>query len=241
METISFIALSKMTAMRRNLSVIANNMANLNTTGYQTETPIFKEYLVKTSPKNSISYVQDIGAWHDTTPGGFRFTGSKFDLAIKGDGYFSVQTQGGTKYTRNGHFTVDADGRIVTQNGQPLLSGGAPIIIGPNDKNIHISKDGVVSSENGQIGQIEVVDFDDKQGLKKEAGSLYTADATSPKTAENYSISQGYLETSNVKAVTEMTKMMAVTRSYETMKNAVDREDERVRQMIRTFSQTARQ
>ena len=238
METTSYIALSRQGALRREMDVIAHNVANMNSTAYKGEKIMFVEHLVKSRDDLSIaprklSFTRDVAQYRNTSEGPINTTGNTFDLAIRGDGYFVVQKQDGSEnYTRNGSFTMNPQGQLVTQSGDAVLaSNGAPVFFSPQDSNITISADGTISTKAGSIGQLQVVKFDDNQNLKAEESGLLSTDQ-SPQPIQRPSIVQGALEGSNIQPVIEISRMIEVHRSYESVKNFIDTEDSRQKKMI---------
>ncbi len=142
----------------------------------------------------------------------------RYDLAIAGKGFFQVQTPQGMRYTRDGHFTLDANGNMVTSEGYQVQGDGGAITITPNDGEISISQDGTISSVvNGvgnQLGKIKLVDFADTSAMTKNGANLYSTSqaATAP---DKVNIRQGALEASNVQPVIEISHMIEVMRAYE--------------------------
>src|SRR6202012_5132660 len=162
------------------MDVVANNIANMNTAGYKRESMQFSEYVAQVKPAEGekgtqqISFVQDKGTVLDLTQGAMTHTGSQFDLAINGKGYFTVKTAAGNRYTRDGHFTLDGNGRVVTEAGDPLQGDGGDISITSDDGDIHVVQDGAITGAKGQLGQIKLVDFANDGALQKEGSSLYS-------------------------------------------------------------------
>ena len=238
METTSYIALSRQGALRREMDVIAHNVANMNSTAYKGEKMMFVEHLTKSRDDLSfiprkLSFTRDVAQYRNLSEGPINTTGNTFDLAIRGEGYFVIEKQDGTQnYTRNGSFTMDATGQLVTQSGDPVMSaGGAPIFFSPQDKDITISADGTISTNNGPIGRLRVVKFQDEQNLKMEQAGLLSTDQA-PQDVQRPSIVQGALEGSNIQPVIEMARMIDVHRTYDSVKNFIESEDSRQRKMI---------
>ncbi len=238
MENTSFVTLSRLTTLRREMSVIANNLANMNTTGFKGEKMMFVEHLVRSKGSEGIlgediAYVRDIATVRNLTEGSMRETGSPLDVAIHGDGYFAIETGDGERYTRNGRFRLDDTGQMVTMDGDPVLSDtGAPFFFSPQDRNIEISRDGTVATENGVLGRLRVVRFDNPYSLKEVAGGLYTAEEEPPLDVEAPDVVQHMLEQSNVEPIIEMTKMIDVHRTYKSVQKLADTEHERIKKMI---------
>jgi len=238
METTTYIALSKQGVLRREMNAIAHNLANMNTTGFKGERMMFVDHLQRSRSGDFIadqrlSFVRDVASFRDTAEGPIEQTSNPLDVAIHGEGYFTVQTPDGERYTRNGNFRLDNGGQLVTQDGRPVLSdAGAPIFFAPEDTTITISGDGGVSTENGQLGKLRVVTFDNDQDLQNVGGGLYSTDQL-PIDKLDAEIAQGALEKSNIEAIMEMTRMIEVNREYMQAQKLMDREDERIRRMVR--------
>ena len=221
MDNTQLVNLSYQLAAYRSMDVIANNLANVSTPGFKRESTKFEEYLSQGDPlegqdgSQSISFVQDKGTIRDLSEGNIVNTGSQFDLAIAGPGYFAVQTPSGdTRYTRDGHFRLDATGTIVDEEGNSLQGSGGAITISTEDGDIHFGKDSIVTGAKGQLGQVKVVNFDNERALVKEGGNLYSTTQTANAVATP-NILQGQLESSNVSPVTEISHMLEVMRSYQ--------------------------
>ncbi len=248
METPGYVALSRQAVLRRQLDVIANNIANMDSPAFRGESMLFVEYLADTKDKapaglRKISYVQDIATVPDLAEGAKVATDNPLDLAINGKGYFVVETDEGERYTRNGNFILNADGEIVTTGGQPLLNeGGQSMVIPPTAGRIEIARDGTVSyhDQNGgevvQVGRIRLVEFENEYALKKDAQALYRAEEAQAVPAENAEIVQGFVEKSNVNGVIEMTKMIHTVNSYQSAGRMVEAEHERQRRAIQTLA-----
>lgn len=229
MEATSNVTLSALSSYRKMLDVVTNNIANMNTVGYQSEQPIFKEYL---DESQKTSYVENYGTWRDLGEGAMQTTGSNFDFALRGEGYFVVNTNNGPKYTRNGHFQLDAEGRMVTDQGDFVQGEGGNIQIGLDETNIKVGKDGTISSEGGILGKLQIVTFNERQNLVKEGNSYYDANGQAPVASNNVSVLQGYVEGSNVNSVTEMTKLIQLSRQYMSTNKMLQEEYKRIESYI---------
>jgi len=224
MDTTQLVCLSQELAAYQSMDSIANNLANVSTPGFKGETPKFQEYLDLEKPAEgqtgtqAVSFVQQTGMIRDMSEGHVDITHAPFDLAINGQGYFAVTTPNGTRYTRDGHFSLDASGRIVDEAGDPVQAGGGDITIQQTDGDIHIAADGTVSGVNGQIGQIDIVDFANDRALVKEGGSLYSTTQVAS-IATNATVQQGAIESSNVQPVVEISKMIETMRAYQAVIN----------------------
>jgi len=237
MDNTLLISLSHQIAAFRSMDAIANNIANVSTTAFQREEPTFQEYIVNVQPaegevgQQSLSFVKDTGLVRDLGEGRLDTTGAPFDLAIHGKGYFVVQTANGDRYTRDGHFTLNETGQLVTSNGDAVQGDGGPITITPDDGDIHIAADGTVSGKTGQIGRLRVVDFENPRLLAKEGASLYATDQP-PITADNFKLQSGMLESSNVQPVLEIAHMIEVMRAYQATATLSQSQEDLMRRAI---------
>ena len=241
MENAGYIALSRQMTLRREMDVIAHNMANLNTPAYKGESMLFVEYLEKTDSGEKMSFVQDIALVRNLTEGQLNATDNPLDTAISGDGYYEVETPLGPRYTRNGAFRLNAEGEVETANGDKVLDdGGNPIVLPPNSRDVTITRDGTVSTDRGPAGKIRLARFEDEQALIKLANGLYDADGQEALPAEGAEIVQGMVEGSNVAGIIELTKMIETVRRYSATGRMVNDEHERLRRAIQSLGSTAR-
>ncbi|MBM3565644.1 MAG: flagellar basal-body rod protein FlgF [Alphaproteobacteria bacterium] len=243
METTSMIALSRQSGLRRQMEVIANNIANVNTTGFKGEKMMFVDHVIRSKSgertlPEKFHFTRDVATVRDITDGEIQSTGNALDVAINGAGYFVVQTPEGERYTRNGRFQLDQSGRLVTQQGHAVLSDGGAITFGQRDQTIDIAADGTISAESGRLGKLRVVTFDNEMRLRQSGDTLLRTD-DAPRNAEKPRVVQGAIEGSNIKPVIEITHMIEVQRSYESLARFIDREDERVKSMMRAFADIA--
>lgn len=246
MENTSYVALSRQGALRRQMDVVANNLANMSTHGFKGGSMMFVEHLVKSKGgENPISprlaFTRDIATMLNTAPGALETTGNPLDIAIQGEGYFALQTPDGESYTRNGRFQLDNTGQLVNQLGQAVLAdGGAPVVFAPEDTEIVISRDGTISTNNGELGKLRVVSFENEQRLERISGAQFTSpDDNPPQDIENPDVLQGAVEGSNVEPIVEMSRMIEIHRTYDGVRNFMEREDERQRSMIRDLASTS--
>ncbi len=241
MEAASYVALSRQSGLRRQMDIVANNLANMSTSGFKGEKMMFVEHLVKSKGGHKpiserIAYVRDIATLRDHSEGPIETTGNPLDLAISGEGFFTIQTDQGDRYTRNGRFQLDQGGQLVNQQGFPVLAeGGQPIFFAPGDTNISIARDGTVATDNGDLGKLSLVSFENPQEMRPGAGGLFATEAA-PQAVENPNIQQGMLEGSNVLPIIEMSRMIDVHRTYDNVKKFIEREDDRMRQMVRDMA-----
>ena len=232
MKTPSYVALSQQMVMRKQMGVIANNIANSETPGYKADRLMFVEHLAKPKGGDQISYTRMAGVKTAFHPGGFTRTGNSLDVAIQGDGFFVVDTPAGPRYTRNGHFQLDENSQLVTGHGYPVLGeGDQPIVFSEDAGVVKIAKDGTVSGDNDDFGSIQLVRFATTDGMKKAGGGLFTTE-TSPDPATGSFVIQGSLEDSNVEPILEITRMIKLLSAYKAAQKAIDSEHERQRRAI---------
>ncbi|MBS1076016.1 flagellar basal-body rod protein FlgF [Gluconobacter sp. Dm-73] len=238
MENSTYIALSRMDAQQRAMSVVADNMSNASTVGYKRENVLFSDFLShqhgskQAEGADTESYTQDRATYRDFQQGDMQSTGNPLDLALGGEGYFQVRTANGVRLTRAGRFEEQQDGAVVDESGNALLDrDGQPIVIPQTDHRITISADGVISTETGEQGQIGIVTAQDDNKLQAEGSRLLRTEQ--PTTAvERPNIVQGMVEGSNVQMMTEVTKMMQIQRNFQFMAQFVDAEATRQKNAI---------
>jgi len=216
MDNSIYITLSRQMALFRDMEVTANNIANVDTPGYQGEKLLFSDFLVKdvqNTDRRNTAYALDPMTYRDTSSGRMKTTGNTFDVAISGDAYFQVQSPLGVRYTRSGNFQVDAEGNLVTVEGYPVLGNdGGTITLPQNAVNVDINGSGQITVDGQDAGQIGMVEFANPQGMTRLGNNFYTATET-PIPSETARMAQGVLESSNVTAVTEMVRVMNVSRA----------------------------
>ena len=243
MENASFIGMSRQMVLRRQMDLVANNIANMNTPAYKGERMVFVEYLAPTTD-GTLSYVQDIAQVRDTSEGSFTATGNPLDVAIRGDGYFTVNTPLGDRYTRNGRFSLDPTGRLVTSDGYAVMdSNNQPIVIPEDATDVEIADDGSISTStavvpriSNQLGQLNLVKFANDQDLTKTGSGLYsTQQAPQPATAA--AVIQGMVEESNVQPVMEITRMIATQRAHDQAGTLINANDEMLQLAIQKLTQ----
>ncbi|WOR14499.1 flagellar hook-basal body complex protein [Hyphomonas sp. FCG-A18] len=226
-----YAAISRQDGLSLEMRMIANNLANSSTTGYKADKAVFSEFIVPTGQQNgSLSMGRLAADSLQLDQGSLRFTGGQFDVALQGEGFFSVETDRGVRLTRAGHFQLNADGTLIDQNGYQVLSaGGAPITVPPEAAQLTISSDGTISADGAIVDQIGVVQTEG--ALQRDADTLFIAQGdTQP--IENPRMLQGALEQSNVSPVLEVARMIEVQRAYEAGQAMMDREDQRLTQLI---------
>ncbi|MBE9635908.1 flagellar hook-basal body complex protein [Salipiger mangrovisoli] len=235
METSGYTVLSRQSGLLRELQLVANNVANANTTGYRQQGLVFSEFIRTTDRGGSVSMSAAHVRNSSFVQGAITRTGAALDLAIEGEGFFLVQTAAGERLTRNGAFTTNAQGDLVTHDGNPVLSaGGGPVFVPPGADDLAVARDGTLSSGGLPIGQIGLVRPSDLKALEREGATLFrTSGATEP--VDSPKIIQGALESSNVDPILQLARLIEVQRAYEMGQGFLDREDERQRTTIKAL------
>ena len=214
-----------MIAQQQRMNQIANNLANVDTAGYKKEDITFWEMLYSTGGnRNRVGKALKIITNHDE--GAMDITNNPLDFAIAGKGFFKVQTPRGIRYTRAGNFHVNGEGQLMTPQGYLVLGGGGPLTIRGTD--VSVAADGSITVDNVAAGKIDVVDIDNLDGLEKEGKNMFRLlDGQATETAATgYRIKQGFIESSNVTLVTEMTNMLDLHRAYESQQKIIRTIDE---------------
>jgi flagellar basal-body rod protein FlgF len=237
MENVALVKLSRQIALARELEVVANNVANLNTAGYKADGSVFHEFLMPVARERHfqgtdqrLSFVHDRATWHNFAGGPIRQTGNPLDVSIDGDAFLVVQTARGERYTRNGSLQLNAQGELVTASGDRVLGDNGPIQFQQTDSQISINPDGTITvkeSGNAAIdsprGRLRLVRFEQNGELLKDTSSMFRApDGVAPLPVDaNVRVVQGTVEQSNVNAVVEMARMIELTRTYTHISNMI--------------------
>jgi len=233
MQNALFVGVSSQVALQRELDVIANNMANISTNGFKGRASRFQEYLMPVAsadsfsrPDRRLSYVIDQGTTLDLGQGPIEQIGNPLDVAVKGPAFIAVQGPAGERYTRNGAFSLNAQGQLVTSDGYPVAGDGGPITVNPQETGLSIGPDGTVSTNLGIRGRIKLVTFANPGALVNDGGNLYSSTAPARPAGLDGRLEAGALERSNVSPVLEMTRLMDVNRSYAMVTSMISRMDE---------------
>ena len=256
-----WVPLSGAIAQQRNVETIANNVANANTPGFKKEQVVFKEYLAALekgdtqvdlpqkewkpedfyrSYNGEDAFVKVDGAYTLHEQGQLTPTGNAFDNALNGPGFFEVLTPNGVRFTRKGNFSINNDGKLVTDQGFLLLGKSPPPVAGPDGKmalstppesraitvgnnKFTISLDGVVFSGADKSAELSLMEFNDVHALKKEGSSLFiNPDQKNVKIGDlKTSVHQGFIEQSNVNAVSEMSALINANRNFESIQRVI--------------------
>lgn len=226
------VALSLQQVLEDKLNLIAVNLSNVTTSGFQRMMMNIDTVQQKSIDGQRISYATVGPVQMDTSNGSLKQTNNPLDVGIQGNGYFMVQTSGGQRFTRNGQFARDNSGRLVTASGHLVLSnGGSEIAIPSEATEIMITPNGDVSDGQKVIGKLGLFHFSNNSALKPLGGGLYET-SQAPEPAAEAQVLQGFYEESNVQAIAESMDMMKTMRLYEQAQKVIDTEEERQRKVI---------
>ena len=238
MDNALYVGLSRQMVLRREMDIVANNIANLDTTGFKVESMIQKTdpaapAMTLGGPK-PVKFVAADGVARNFGQGSLNPTGGALDMAIEGQGFFQVQGPEGARFTRDGRFTTDGTGRLVTQGGLAVLDdGGGEITIDPEKGAVAVAADGTLSQGSERAGKVGMYAFANLSALSKTGDNLYRNISNLAPTASAESrLRQGMLEGSNVKPVLEITRMIEVSRAYEQTAKMIDAEADLSRRAV---------
>ncbi len=225
------------------MDVAANNLANLATTGFKADALVIEtvddtEAHADADPAD-IRFVRDVGLMRDMRQGEIAMTGNPLDVAIEGSGFFMVQGPSGPLYTRDGAFTMTGAGQLVTTDGRPVLnSGGSPIVFDPQGESPSIGRDGAINIAGAEVGRIGVAAFAAPHALQKVGDNLWSAQGQTQTTFEGVVV-QGALEGSNVRPVIELTRLIEISRAYQSAAKIVSGADELRQRAIERLGRAA--
>ena len=242
-----YMAASGALAYQHRMEILSNNIANANTVGFKQDKTQFQKYYstalennqqqttASTDASQAEEFWFELSTHTDHSSGPFRKSGNRFDLAIKGNGFFCVETPDGIQYTRRGDFGIDVNGNLVTQEGWPVLGEGGEIPVESQadftDKDGHemiVHGDGTVEVDGSIVGKLRIVEFDDPQKLLKAGNTNFIVgpENMSESEAKDYRIAQGMTELSNVDAVRMMTELIETLRGFESYQKVIRSIDE---------------
>ncbi len=238
MDNTGYTTLNRQAGLLRSMSSVAQNIANLGTTGYRAEGVIFSEHVVDLGTREEALAMANANVRNsDLTQGALTMTNGTFDVAIEGEGFFLVATPDGDRLTRAGAFTPSPEGILVAPDGAALLdAAGGPIFVPPDAQSIAIGADGTMSADGQLVAQIGLWGPENPLKMLRAEGVRFEPGGA-PVPLESGRMLQGFLESSNVDPVSELARMIEVQRAYELGQTFLDREDERIRSTIRTVGE----
>lgn len=228
-----YASLTRQTGLMSELRIVANNVANSATTGFKTQGAIFSEYLSGLGGEQGALSMGRIHAKSTNfEQGGHTKTGGTFDFAINGKGFFAVEAPTGNQLTRAGGFLSNDANELVTPDGLRVLDAGlAPIFIPPDARSVAMAPDGTLSADGRPLAQLGLFLPEESANMTRENGVRFSSsDEFLP--ADTASVAQGFLESSNVNPVLQISRLIEVQRSYETGQSFLENEDERIRSIL---------
>jgi len=235
MDNAIYTNITRQSGLLREMQVVANNIANMATTGFRAEGVIFAEHVrALDGQADSLSMATASGRTISSRQGALDQTGSPFHIAIEGEGFFLVQTPQGEALTRAGNFLRAGAGELVTPDGHVLLDGGgAPVFVPPDATSVSLAQDGTLSADGQPLTQIGLWRPIDPTEMSRQSGTLFTV-ASGVEPSEGAVLIQGAVEKSNVDPIAQIARMIEVQRAYELGQSFLDAEDQRVRDFLRT-------
>jgi flagellar basal-body rod protein FlgF len=237
MQSSLYVALSGQVALQKRLDTIANNIANVNTGGYRAEEVSFSSIYARAGAAPT-AFASSGESFITRRPGETVATGGALDVAVQGDGWFALRAPGGIAYTRDGRMHMDASGALLSVNNYPVVdAGGAGILLDPAGGPPVIAQDGMITQDGRQIGALGLFTLDPNAKLSRADNSAVFSDlpATPVLDFTANGVVQGMTEGSNVNPVLEMTRMIAVTRFFESAGNAVQSTESSLLDAIKTL------
>jgi flagellar basal-body rod protein FlgF len=221
MDNAIYVGLSRQMLLQRELDIVANNLANVDTAGFKFESLMANTAEVTTPAPGGgaptpVDFVAAAGVARDYTQGPLTQTGSPLDVAIDGKGFFQITTSAGPRYTRDGRFKLDPTGRLVTQDGDAVQGDGGDIVLDPKKGRVTISDSGEISQSGQIVGKLTAVAFDSLAALSKDGANLYRNDSNlTAHASTGAQLKQGMLEGSNVQPVSQITRLIEINRAYD--------------------------
>jgi flagellar basal-body rod protein FlgG len=224
-------AVSLMSNGVQQMSVISQNLANVSTTGFRRDISVarpFTEVLAAAGPEGAPAgyavALPRLETVQDTRSGTLRTTSNPLDLALEGDGFFEISTGAGARYTRQGNFRVDSQGRLVSEAGSPVMGVSGEIVL--NSGQVTVDSEGRIFENEKQVGQLRLMRFANPRSMIHTDSGLYAAGSSAPDTVGSGRVRQGFLEGSNVNSTREMVRMIETVRQFEAGQKVVQAYDE---------------
>ena len=240
-----YTAYTGMINQQKRLDTVTNNLANASTTGFKREgltSKSFDQMLTVKLNDLSVPYLNEgigkmslgvkIGEnYTDYSQGSLKETGNTYDLALAGNGFFTISytdKKGNTseKYTRDGEFTMDSEGYLRTLEGDYVQGEGGAIMIPVETSEVSIRDNGDIYADGEYVDSLRIVDFEDYNNIEKFGENLYNVVDGATETESTASVKQGYLEMSNINVVKEMVEMITISRAYESNQKLIQTEDD---------------
>lgn len=224
------VGLSAQQVLQKRMDTTANNLANMTTAGFKVEHLVTRDLSEKPAAAadnpNEISFADAWMLQRDFSAGSMEQTGNPLDFAIEGEGFFAVQTAAGEAFTRDGRFSLNTQGQIVTRNGDLVMGDGGPITLNPSGGAISVSREGTISQDGATAGTLRVSNFPTPAALERVGNNLWRATDEPAQPATEARVVSGFVEGSNVNAVQELTEMIEISRAYTSVAKMLAQSDE---------------
>jgi flagellar basal-body rod protein FlgF len=237
MQSGLYVTLSGQVALERRLQTIASNVANMNTVGYRADGVSFEALMAKAGDA-TVAFADTGTDFISRRMGGVDKTGNPLDVAVQGDAFLAVKTPAGAVYTRDGRMTINENGELTTLKGYPVLdAGGAQILLDPSAGPPDIARDGMISQKGSQVGALGLYTIDDDAKLSRydNSGVIPDKPATPVLDFTENGVAQGFVEGSNVNPITEMTKLITVSRAFDGINAATEKSESSLTDAIKTL------
>ncbi|WP_099863960.1 flagellar basal-body rod protein FlgF [Pararhizobium haloflavum] len=237
MDTALYVGLSAQIALEKRLTTLADNVANANTVGFRSTEVKFESLVDRRRPAD-VDFVSSGSNYLSTENGGLNQTGNSLDFAVRGEGWFAIDTPAGQALTRDGRFTMTQEGALVTLNGYPVLdAGGAPIQLDPLAGPPEAGNDGTLLQNGAQVSALGLFAFDPNSNYRRFENSAIIPDGEAEPIVDRFDagVVQGYVEQSNVNPVAEMTRLIMVTRAFENASALMRASESTTEEAIRTL------
>jgi flagellar basal-body rod protein FlgF len=241
MQSGLYVSLSGQVALEQRLDTIANNIANMNTVGYRADGVSFAAEMAKAGD-NEVAFASTGSDFISRRTGEITKTDNPLDVAVQGNGWLAIKTPKGVAYTRDGRMRISDTGSLETLNGYPVLdAGGAPIILDTGAGPPTIAQDGMIDQNGKQVSAIGLFSIDDSANLTRTDNSGVVPDkpATPILDFTQNGIVQGFVEGSNVNPIMEMTKLISVTRAFDSISAAMSQSESSLTDAIKTLGSTS--
>ncbi|MGL4636747.1 MAG: flagellar hook-basal body complex protein [Beijerinckiaceae bacterium] len=235
MENALLIGLSRQVALARELDIVANNVANVDTNGFKRRSTVFAEHLMPVArhdhfktPDKKLSYVWDKGTVLNYSQGTLERTNNPLDVAVQGNAMFAVRSgPGNERYTRNGALGINAKGELVNSDGHIMVTDQGSLTVSPSETDIKIAPDGSITTSAGPRGKLKMVNVPNPQILRNEGQNLFsTAVPLTASQPRDFKLVIGEIEKSNVKPVMEISRLMELSRAYQNVASLMQKTDE---------------
>jgi len=249
MQSALYVGLSAQVALQKRLETLANNVANITTAGFRADEVTF-ESLISRAADTPVAFASSGETYISRQPGGVTSTGNPLDVAVVGTGWLAFAGPNGTIYTRDGRMQMSVDGELQTLSGRPVLdAGGVPITVDPNGGPISIAQDGTITQDNNQMATLGIYLIPQNAKLTRYENSGVIPDRP-PELMTSFvdangrqalgGVRQGYVESSNVNPVLEMTKLIMAQRAFESASTMADHSESTLQTAVRTLGEPAK-